>query len=68
MSTDASVHACAGMRNASYLELQYGKVGWRSDVLIPSERFLKCTIEVPDRLGFGVVLNEDVIRAQSLPL
>jgi hypothetical protein len=55
------------MRNASYLELQSGKVGCRS-VLIPSERFLKGTIEAPDRPGFGVVLNEDVIRAQSLPL
>ena len=27
------------MRNANYLELQYGEVGWRSDVLVPAERF-----------------------------
>jgi galactonate dehydratase len=68
ISTAASVQACAGMKNVNYLELQYGEVGWRSDVLTPSERFLKGTIEVPDRPGFGVALNEDVIRAQSLPL
>jgi galactonate dehydratase len=68
ISTAASVQACAGMKNVNYLELQYGEVGWRSDVLTPSERFLKGTIEVPDRPGFGVALNEDVIRAQSRPL
>jgi galactonate dehydratase len=68
ISTAASVQACAGMKNVNYLELQYGEVGWRSDVLTPSERFLKGTIEVPERPGFGVALNEDVIRAQSLPL
>jgi L-alanine-DL-glutamate epimerase-like enolase superfamily enzyme len=56
------------MKNVNYLALQYGKVGWRSDVLIPAERFLKGTIEIPDRPGFGVAPNEDVIRAQSLPL
>ena len=32
------------MKNVNYLELQYGEVGWRSDVLTPSERFLKGTI------------------------
>lgn len=68
ISTAASVQVCAGMKNVNYLELQYGEVGWRSDVLTPSERFLKGTIEIPDRPGFGVALNEDVIRAQSLPL
>jgi L-alanine-DL-glutamate epimerase-like enolase superfamily enzyme len=68
ISTAASVQVCAGMKNVNYLELQYGEVGWRSDALIPAERFLKGTIEIPDRPGFGVALNEDVIRAQSLPL
>ena len=68
VSTAASVQVCAGMRNANYLELQYGEVDWRSDVLIPAERFTGGTIEIPDRPGFGVALNEDVIRARALPL
>ena len=64
----AAAAVCAGMRNANYLELQYGEVDWRSDVLIPAERFTGGTIEIPDRPGFGVALNEDVIRARALPL
>jgi galactonate dehydratase len=68
VSTAASVHVCAGMRNANYLELQYGEVEWRSEVLIPSERFTGGTIDITDRPGFGVALNDEVIRAHALPL
>ena len=68
ISTAASVQVCAGMKNANYLELQYGEVDWRSDVLIPPERFTRGTIEIPDRPGFGVALNDEVIRAHELPL
>jgi galactonate dehydratase len=68
VSTAASVQACAGMKNVNYLELQYGETAWRSDVLNPPERFVDGFIEVPDRPGFGVALQEDVIRARSLPL
>jgi galactonate dehydratase len=68
VSTAASVQVCAGMRNVNYLELQYGEVGWRSEVLLPVERFVGGTIEIPDRPGFGVALNDEVIRARSLAL
>ena len=44
------------------------KVGWRSDSLVPAERFINGTIQVPERPGFGIDLNEAVIRARSLPL
>ena len=68
VSTAASVQVCAGMKNVNYLELQYGEVGWRSDMLSPPERFINGTIRVPDRPGFGIELNEATIRARSLPL
>jgi galactonate dehydratase len=68
VSTAASVQACAGMKNVNYLELQYGEVDWRSDVLTPPERFTNGSIQIPDRPGFGVELNEAVIRSRSLPL
>src|SRR5262245_16950665 len=68
VSTAASVQVCAGMKNVDYLELQYGEVGWRSETLVPAERFVNGTIQVPDRPGFGIDLNEAVIRARSLPL
>jgi len=68
VSTAASVQVCAGMKNVNYLELQYGEVGWRSDALVPPERFVSGTIQVPDRPGFGIELNEAVIRDRSMPL
>ena len=68
ISTAASVQVCAGMKNASYLELQYGEVDWRSDVVRPSERFVGGMIDISDRPGFGVTLNDEVIRARALPL
>ena len=68
ISTAASVQVCAGMKNVNYLELQYGEVGWRAEVVLPVERFLGGTIEIPERPGFGIALNEDVIRARSLAL
>ena len=68
VSTAASVHVCAGMKNVNYLELQYGEVDWRSDALVPPERFIDGTIQVPELPGFGMALNEDVIRARQLPL
>jgi galactonate dehydratase len=68
ISTAASLQACAGMRNVNYLELQYGEVGWRPDVLVPAERFVDGTIEIPNRPGFGVSLNDDVIRSRALAL
>jgi galactonate dehydratase len=68
VSTAASVQVCAGMKNVNYLELQYGEVDWRSGVLTPPERFTNGSIQVPDRPGFGIELNEAVIRSRSLPL
>ena len=68
ISTAASVHAGAGAANVNFLELQYGEVSWRSDVLVPVERFVDGSIAVPDRPGLGIELNDDVIRRRSLPL
>lgn len=68
VSTAASMQVCAGMKNVNYLELQYGEVGWRSDVVAPAERFVNGTIEISDRPGLGVSLNDDVIRSRSLAI
>jgi galactonate dehydratase len=68
VSTAASVQVCAGMKNVNYLELQYGEVGWRADVVVPPERFVDGTIEIADRPGLGVSLNDETIRSRSLPI
>jgi galactonate dehydratase len=68
VSTAASVQVCAGLDNFNFIELQYGEVDWRPDVLVPPERFVDGAIAVPDRPGLGVELNEQVIRARGLAL
>ena len=68
ISTAASVHVCAGMKNFNFLELQYGEVDWRSDLLNPMERVDDGRMLVRDTPGFGVELDESVIRERSLEL
>ncbi|HEX4998726.1 MAG TPA: mandelate racemase/muconate lactonizing enzyme family protein [Terriglobia bacterium] len=62
VSTAASMQICAVLENFNYLELQWGETDWRGDVLDPPEVFTSGTIRVPDRPGFGVELNDRVIR------
>jgi len=68
VSTAASAHVAAGASNVNFLELQYGEVPWRSEVLTPPERFVNGTIAVSDRPGLGFVLNDAAIRRHALPL
>ena len=68
VSTAASVHVAAAASNVNLLELQYGEVPWRSEVLTPPERFTDGTIAVPDRPGLGFALNDAAIRARSLAI
>lgn len=66
VSTAASVQVCAGMANFRLLELQWGEVGWRSELVIPEERFEKGSIQVPERPGFGIQLNDRVAKAHPI--
>lgn len=66
VSTAASVQVCAVLKNFRLLELQWGEVDWRQDVLNPPERFENGAIRVPDRAGFGVELNEKLVRSHPI--
>jgi len=66
VSTAATVQACAVLKNFRLLEFQWGEVPWRQDVLSPPERFAGGAIDVPDRPGFGVELNDAVVRAHLM--
>ena len=68
ISTVASAHASAGLANFNFLELQYGEVPWRSDVIVPAERFVNGTFRVPEGPGLGVALNEAALRERMMPL
>jgi len=62
VATAASVQLCAAMSNFDILEHQWGEVPWRGNILDPPERFEAGHILVPDAPGFGVELNEAVLR------
>jgi len=66
ISTAASVQICAGMANFRLLELQWGEIGWRSELVMPEERFENGSIRVPDRPGFGIQLNEKLARSHPV--
>jgi galactonate dehydratase len=68
VSTAASVHVAAGLRNFNVLELQYGEVAWRGELLTPPERFVNGQIDVASRPGLGIALSDDAIRRHALPL
>jgi len=66
VSTAASIQVCAVIKNFRLLEFQWGEVDWRGDLLTPPEVFAHGSIGVPDRPGFGIELNDKVVRAHLM--
>ena len=66
VSTAASVQVCGVLNNFKILEFQWGEVDWRRDVVSPPEAFEGGTAHVPDRPGFGIDLNEKIVRAHLI--
>ena len=62
VSTMVSAQVCAGLPNFDILEYQWNEVPWRGDLIDPPERFNGGILQVPDGPGFGVTLNESVVR------
>jgi galactonate dehydratase len=68
VSTAASAQVCAALSNVNYLELQYGEVGWRGEMIAPAERFVDGQITIGDRPGLGIELNDAAITSHALPV
>jgi galactonate dehydratase len=66
ISTAANVQVCAILGNFNFLELQWGEASWRGEVVQPTETFRDGSIRVPERPGFGIELNESVIRSRLI--
>ena len=45
------------MANFRMLELQWGEVPWRRDIVVPAETFEQGEIAVPAQPGFGVAID-----------
>lgn len=66
VATAASIQLCAGMKNFRILEMQWGEVDWRGELVRPAEQFRNGTIEVPEAPGFGIMLNEELVQSKRL--
>jgi galactonate dehydratase len=56
----AAAHVCAAMPNFLILELGFGEVPWRAELIDPPEQFDRGVITLSERPGLGIELNEKV--------
>lgn len=66
VSTAATVQVSSVIENFRLLEYQWGESEWRHDLVQPAETFTQGTIRVPDRPGFGIELNDAVVRSHLM--
>jgi galactonate dehydratase len=58
----AASHLCAALPNFEINEFAFGEVPWRADVTEPPEHFENGRLTVSEQPGFGIRLNEKIIR------
>ena len=61
VSTAASAALCAALPNFEILEYQWGEQPWRSNLVVPNERFVNGAINISDSPGFGIAFDERVL-------
>lgn len=66
VSTAASMQWCANLPNFMILEHQWNEVPWRGDLVNPPERFHQGSIAVPNTPGFGIELNDALVKQHAL--
>jgi len=58
----AAGHACVTLPNCDINEFAYAEVPWRADLIDPPESFDKGRLTVGEQPGFGIRLNEKIVR------
>ena len=66
VSTVATLHAACVCPNVKLVEIQWGEVPWRPDLVTPAEPIAQGEITLSDRPGLGLRLNEDLVRRYAL--
>lgn len=62
----AAAHVCATMPNFAVLEMAFGEVPWRHQVITPAEQYTNGHLTLTSRPGFGIELNDTFIRESTL--
>lgn len=63
VATAAALQLCAGIENFDSLELQWGEVDWRGELIDPPERIENGQITLPEGPGLGVELNDRLLSS-----
>lgn len=58
----AASHVCAAMPNFLILELGFGEVPWRAEVVDPPEEIRAGSLSLTDRPGLGIRLNDAILK------
>jgi galactonate dehydratase len=58
----AAGHACVTMPNCDINEFAYAEVPWRAELIDPPESFDKGRLTIGEQPGFGIRLNEKIVR------
>ena len=66
VSTAVSAQICATLANFEILELQWGEVDWRGEILSPPERVTQGALLANDRAGLGHALNDRLVAKQKI--
>ncbi|MBY0508443.1 MAG: mandelate racemase/muconate lactonizing enzyme family protein [Bryobacteraceae bacterium] len=66
VSTAISGQICTTLANCKTLELQWGEVEWRANLLSPPEIFSQGEWAVTNRPGIGHVLDERTVRRRKM--
>jgi galactonate dehydratase len=62
----AAAHVSATLPNFLILELSFGEVPWRAELIDPPERIVNSGIQLSDRPGFGISLNQKTAARYAL--
>ena len=62
----AAAHVCAGMRNFLTLEIAFNEAPWRAELVDPPQLFTGGSIATPESPGFGIRLNDPVLRKHTI--
>jgi len=63
----AAAHVCSTLPNFLILELGYGEVPWRAELVEPHEPLQKGYFTLSEKPGFGFTLNDALIRKLGSP-
>lgn len=66
VATALSAHVGGTLNNFRTLELQWGEVPWRAEMVMPEEKFERGEIVVSEKAGCGVELNERLLKKYTL--